>query len=100
MGADEQVGFMMRHGLLDALVDRGILEDYMNDPASRKKVFAAAAAVPCTKGDLGEAMAEMLLRDMPPEMVEKAREEFAKAGYDPNHLKIADKFLAWMRDKC
>jgi len=49
---DEQVALMTRYALLDALVERGILNDYMKDESARKYVFAVAATIPCDKNDL------------------------------------------------
>jgi hypothetical protein len=95
---EQQVAMMARYALLDALVERGILSEYMEDEALRKKVIAAAASLPCNKNDLGEALAEKLLRDLPPERLEEAQKELSEAGYDPAHLKVAEKFIEWMHD--
>lgn len=97
---EQRVAMMARYALLDALVERGILSEYMEDEALRKKVFAAAASLPCNKNDLGEALAEKLLRDSPPERLEEAQKELSEAGYDPTHLKVAEKFIEWMHDRC
>lgn len=91
---------MMRYAMLDALVDRGILDEYMKDESLRKKVFAAAALFPCDKNDLGEALAQRLARDSPPDVAQKTSEEFRQAGYDPDHPKVGGKFIDWMRDNC
>src|SRR5215469_11881840 len=72
---DEQVALMTRYALLDALVERGILNDYMKDESARKHVFAAAATIPCDKNDLAEALAQRLLRDASSDVVEQTKEE-------------------------
>ena len=95
---DQQVALMVRNAMLDALVERGVLDEFMQDASLRKKVFQAAATLPCDKNDFGEAVAEKVLRESPPELGAKTEEEFKLAGYDPNHLKIVDKFIAWIRD--
>ena len=94
--AEQQVAMMTRYMLLDALLERGILAEYMEDEPLRQKVFAAAASIPCDKNDLGEAMAEKVLGDATPEQRQEMEKAFSEAGYDPDHLKIADKFLEWM----
>jgi hypothetical protein len=95
---DQEVAFMVRYGLLDALIERGLLDELMQDESSRKRVFEAAATLPCDKNDFAEAVAEKLLRDSPPEIAKQTAEELKLAGYDPNHLKIFDRFIAWIRD--
>jgi hypothetical protein len=98
--AEQQVAMMARYALLDALIERGVLDAYMDDESLRKKVFAAAAAFPCDKNDLGEALAQRLLRDYSPDAAQKANEEFRQAGYDPDHPKVVEKFIRWMNDNC
>lgn len=95
---DEHVAMMARCALLDALVERGVLDDYMKEESQRKKVFAAAASFPCDKNDLGEALTERVLRDLPPDQLEEANEQLKQAGYDRDHLRVTDKFITWMRD--
>jgi hypothetical protein len=97
---DEQLALMTRYALLDALVERGILNDYMKDEAARKDVFAAAATIPCDKNDLAEALAERLLRSPSPEVVEQTKEEAKIAGWDIDRPKIGDKFIRWIRSHC
>ena len=94
---DEQVALMTRYALLDALLERGVLKDYMNDESARKHVFAAAATLPCDKNDLAEALADRMLRDASPEVVERTREEMKNAGWDIDRPKIGEKFLGWIR---
>jgi uncharacterized repeat protein (TIGR03803 family) len=61
--------------LLDALVERGSLIDYMENESLRKQVFAAAATIPCDKNDLGEAL-------------------------DLDQPKVGQKFIEWMSSHC
>ena len=95
---EQHIAVIARYALLEALVERGILDEYMKDESLRKKLFAAAALFPCDKYDLGEAMVERLAREAPPDVATKTREEFVQAGYDPDHPKVADKLIDWMRD--
>ena len=97
---EHKLAMMARYALLDELIERGILDDYMKDETLRKKVFAAAARLPCDQNDLSEAVAERVLRRSPPDIREKTKQDLLQAGYDPDHLKVADKFIAWMRDNC
>jgi len=88
------VGF--RYALLDSLLKRGVLDSYMEDETLRKKVFAAAATLPCDKNDLGEATFLKRIRESPPEVAEKMIGEMRNAGYDPGRPKLDEKFFAWM----
>ena len=97
---EQRLAMMMRYALLNALIERGILDDYMKDETLRKKVFATAARLPCDKNDLQEAVAERVLRESPPDIARNTKEELERDGYDPYHLKVADKFIAWIRDNC
>lgn len=89
---EQRVGMVVRYALMNALIERGILGDYMNDETQRKKVFAAAAQFPCDKNDLGEAVAQKL--------DQKTNEELRQTGYDPDHPKVAERFIAWMHEHC
>jgi hypothetical protein len=97
---EQRVALMMRYALLDALVERGMLDEYIENESLRKKMFAAAAQFPCDKNDLGEALAHRLAREAPPDVAQKTREEFRLAGYDPDHPKVAGKLIDWMHDHC
>jgi hypothetical protein len=68
--------------------------------SGRKRVFAAAATIPCDKNDLAEALAERVLRDASPEVVERAKEEPKNAGQDIDRPKIGEKFIDWIRAHC
>jgi len=95
---EQKLAMMVRFALLNALIERGVLDDPMKDETLRKKVFAAAARLPCDGNDLHEAVAERVLEQSPPDIKQKTEEDLALRGYDPGHLKVADKFIAWMRD--
>jgi hypothetical protein len=96
LSPDQRLAFSFRYALLDALLKRGILDSYMEDANLRHQVFAAAASMPCDKNDLGEASLLRRLRESPPDIVEKMTEEMKQAGYDPDHPKLDEKFMAWM----
>ncbi len=90
---------MVRYAVLNALIERGVLDEYMKDQALRKNVFTAAALLPCDKNDLYEAVTERGLRQSSADVRKKWDEELKQAGYDRDHLKLAAKFIAWMRDR-
>lgn len=95
---EQQVALMARLILLDALDERGVLNEYMGDESSRKKVFAAAASLPCDKNDLGEALAQKHLRESPPDEAAKFREELRNEGLDPDHPKVGKRLMEWMKE--
>ncbi len=97
---DEQVALTARYAMLDALVERGILSEYMEDEALRKHVFAAAATIPCDKNDLAEALAERMLRDASPDVAERTKEAAQNAGWDTDRPRIGDKFSGWIPRNC
>jgi len=97
---EQQVALMARYWLLDAIVERGILDAYMSDDSLRKRVFAAAATIPCDQNDLVEVLAQRSLRKSAPEVAQKVEQEMRQAGCDPDHPKVCDKFMEWMRDNC
>jgi hypothetical protein len=96
LSPDQRLAFSVRYALLDALLKRGILDAFMEDAKLRCKVFAAAASLPCDKNDIGEASFLRRLRESPPDIVKKMTEEARQAGYDPEHPKLDEKFIAWM----
>jgi hypothetical protein len=96
-GPDEQIALMTRYALLDALLERGILNDDMKAEPERKHVFAAAATIPCDKRDLAEALAERMLRDASPEEVERTKEDAKNEGWGIDRPKIGEKFIDWIR---
>lgn len=95
--ADEEIGLMARLAILNALVERGILSDYMQTEPGRKLVFAAAATIPCNKEDLAEAVSERLLRDKPSDIVAEAKESAKSEGRDFDRPKIGERFIDWIR---
>lgn len=97
---EHRVALMARCLLLDAIVELRVLDDYMNEESKRKKVFAAAASIMCNKNDLGEALAQKHIPESPADMAEKMKQELRAAGCDPDHPKIGDRFIRWMRDSC
>ena len=97
---DQRAATMIRYVLLNALVERGILDDYMKDESLRQKVFAAAALFPCDKNDLGEAVSQRSVRDSSPDVARKSGTEFGRAGRSAEHPKVGGKFIEWMRHNC
>jgi len=95
---DQQFAAMMRFHLLDALIERGILDDCMGDESRRKEVFATAAAFPCDKDDFSEATIVRHLRDCPPDVAQQMVEQITEAGFDLDHPRVGEKFKQWMRD--
>ena len=93
---EEQVAVVFRCKILEALVDRGVLNDFMKDEEGRKKLFVAAATLKCDKNDFGEALAQESIREAPPEVREKMKEELRLAGCDPDHPAIVEKFITWI----
>ena len=98
--SEQQIALIARYALLEDLIERGTLNAYMSDESLRERVFAAAATIPCDKNDLGEVMVQRLLRESPPEVAQKVEQEMRQAGCDPDHPKVCDKFIEWMRDNC
>ena len=95
---EQQVAMIVRYFLLEGLIELGLLDEYLKDEAQRKRVFTTAASFPCNKDDLAEATMHRVLRDSPPEVIQKASEEFRQAGYDPQHPKVGERFKQWMQD--
>jgi len=98
--ATEFFAITTRHWLLAALVDRGVLKDYQNGDELDEQVFRAAATMPCTIDDLGEAMMPLKLAGRPAEVVSHVKKDCLAHGFDLDNPKVDAKFLAWMRDSC
>jgi len=99
-GAEHFFPVMLRHTLLSALVDKGVLREHLTGESLDEKAFRAAATMPCDKNDLAEALLERMLAQSPPDVVAKAQAEMSAVGYDPNKPKVVAKFLAWLSDHC
>jgi hypothetical protein len=95
----QYLAFGMRLATLQALIERGALNDYMQDNAQRARVFRAAATMPCNKYDFAEAMSQQMLRDSPPDVAAKTREGMLAGDLDPDHPKVIAKFIAWMEQQ-
>jgi hypothetical protein len=96
---EQHVSMSMRQWLLVSLVERGVLRDYFDGEKLRPEVFRAAATIPCDKNDLSEALASHHLPEMSAEEAAKLREQMQAEGFDLEHPKVDEKFLAWMRDR-
>ncbi len=99
IGPEERLALMVRYMLLDAVIEYGVLNEYMDDEVQRKKVFAAAASIRCDKDDVAEAVAQRQIRESPAAVAEKVKEEFRTAGCAPDHFGIGDRYIEWMRDR-
>jgi hypothetical protein len=94
---EQKFAVMVRIAILSALDDLGHLEAYMKEESGRKKVFLAIASMKCDKIDFFEACADRAIRNLPVEQQKQGSEQFRKAGYDPEHLRIVEKFEVLMR---
>lgn len=95
---EQKLAVTVRFAILSALNERGVLDEYMKEESSRKKVFRAIASIQCDKNDFGEAVAERAIRNLPVEQQKEANEQFRKVGYDPEHLRIVEKIEVLMRE--
>jgi hypothetical protein len=89
-----------RQTLLAALVQRGVLSEYMQDEKSRERVYLAAATIPCNRDDVAEAFILLQLCQIPSEQAEPMKQGMKQQGYDPDEPRIDGKFVAWMTDNC
>jgi hypothetical protein len=94
---EQRVPIQLRCQLMSALVERGVLNDYLHGEELDERAFRAAATMPCDKIDLGEAMIPQMLATYSAEIVEKAKEEMRAGGYDPDKPNVDNKFLDWLR---
>lgn len=97
---EQRVGMMIRYVLFDHLLEQGLLDEYMKDDVSQKKVLTAVALFPCDKNDLAEATAQRLSREGSREVANKIARELKQAGYDPDHPRLGSRFIDWMRQNC
>lgn len=105
VGSDELtsqqfVAQFWRGNLLNALIGRGVLRDYVQDEESMDKAITAAATIPCSKNDVAEAAVLFHLSQQPPEIARKAKEEMKREGLDVDNPGIDGKFIQWMVDNC
>ena len=94
----EYLSVSQRANLIDALLERGVLKEFEAGGELPDCVFRAAAMMPINKDDLGEAMLQLHLTKMLPEEAAKINAEWLAEGYDADHPKIDDKFLAAIRE--
>lgn len=93
-----RVPIQLRYQLLAALVERGVLKDYLHEGELDERAIRAAVTIPCDKIDLGEAMIPQALAMAPAESAAKAKEEMRAGGYDPDKPNADIKFLDWLRN--
>jgi len=97
---EEFFSVSQRYQLLSFLVEKGVLNEYKHGEELDKRVFRAAATMPCNLQDVGEAVFPLLFSQSPPELVAKAKEGMLAHGYDPDKPNLPGKFLNWLRDNC
>ena len=95
--ATEYFSVAMRENLVRALYDRGVLREFEQDGELLDSVFQTAATMPMSIEDLGEATMVKLVGKMPPEEAKEAKAKWLSVGFDVNHPKIDEKFLAAVR---
>lgn len=96
---EQTVALSLRYGLLDALIERGALDDYMMIDSERCKVFTAAATFPCNAEDLLDAMSQRIVRESPEQAAQKTK-ELTEEGYDLDQPKVVEVLKQWMREHC
>jgi hypothetical protein len=89
-----------RHQLMSALVERGVLSEYVHGEELDERVFRAAATMPCDKEDFFQAVMPQMLTLFPPEDVPKFKEEMEAHRYDIDKPPVDQKLLEWLRTKC
>ena len=95
---DTMIALMMRAMLLKSLAARGVFRAYGDGDGMRPEVFLATATIPCNRDDVAEALGLDQLAKLPPEQAAPVLELMRTEGYDPQHPRIDEKILAWMRD--
>jgi hypothetical protein len=96
----ELLPIMWRHQLMSALVERGVLSDYMRGDEPDERAFRAAATMPCDKEDFAQATMPGMLTEFPPEDAAKFRENLLIQGYDIDRPSVDGKFIEWLRNNC
>jgi len=87
----------VRFWLLEALFDRGVLDEFVHDGELSQEVFHAAAAIPINNEELAEARILRHLNGLPAEEAARAMEQMRAEGFNETLLKIDAKFLAAVR---
>ena len=93
-----RVPIQLRCHLLAALVERGVLKNYLHGEELDERAIRAAATMSCDKVDLGEALFPQMFATYSAEIVEKVKEEMRAGGYDPDRPNVDRKFLDWIRN--
>ena len=92
------MALMVRLTLIIALYERGVLREFEIDGAPGDQVFRAAATLPITRDDFGEAVLQSELKKKSTEEAAKIKAEWLAEGYDADQPKIDKKFLAAVRE--
>jgi hypothetical protein len=95
---ENHTAMMLRYSLLNALLERGVLREFVKDEELADAVFQAAATMPMDREDLAEAMILQRILDLPAEQAAQWRASLQSEGADLSHPKIDDKFLAAVRE--
>jgi hypothetical protein len=94
---EKHFALTMRLYLLQSLLERDVLRDYLQDGELPDEVFATAAEIPCDKEEFGEAVVQLTMKQYPDADYSEMKREMIAHGYDPDAPKIDAKFLAWLR---
>jgi len=96
----ELLAVSFRVHLLDALIRRGVLNEYLQDETLCEKLYLAAATIPLDENGLAEALLLLELTQAPAETATKVRKELMQEGCDTGTPEIDKKFVAWLKERC
>jgi hypothetical protein len=96
---EELMAITSRGQLLSAIVERGVLNEYVHGEELDEEVFRAAATMPCDKDDFFQAIMPDMVTQLPAEDVAKFKEEMRTHGYDIYQPSVDRKFLEWLRNR-
>lgn len=97
---EQWVPIALRCQLMSALIEGGVLKDFLKGEELDEQVIRAASTLPCDKNDLAETMIPLAFAKLSTDEVAKAKEEMRAGGYDPDKPQIDSKFLDWLRNHC
>jgi len=96
---DDVAGLSIRLALLQSFVERNVVYEHFQSDQFIQKVFRAIASFPCDKEDVGEAVLQLQLKNLPVEQASELRKNLIGGGYNPDEPKVDSKFLKWMRSQ-
>lgn len=94
---EKHFALSMRFYLLQSLLERNVLRDYLQGDELPDAVFAAVAEMPCDKEEFGEAVVQLTMKRQPDADYSELKREMIAHGYDPDAPKIDAKFLLWLQ---